>query len=144
MSNENEYRGRCFCGAVELRIVGKPQAAGYCHCASCREWSASPVNAFTLWDPGAVTVTRGAELVGSYSKTERSIRKWCKACGGHLFTEHPQWKVTDVYASVMPEFKFQPMLHVNYGETVLHLHDGLPKQNDFPKEMGGSGKTLPE
>jgi hypothetical protein len=36
------------------------------------------------------------------------------------------------------------MLHVNYGETVLHIHDGLPKQKDFPKEMGGSGVSLPE
>ena len=36
------------------------------------------------------------------------------------------------------------MLHVNYGETVLPMRDGLPKQKDFPKEMGGSGTSLPE
>jgi len=27
---------------------------------------------------------------------------------------------------------------------VLHLHDGLPKQQDVPKEMGGSGVLIPE
>jgi hypothetical protein len=27
---------------------------------------------------------------------------------------------------------------------VLHLHDGLPKQRDVPKEMGGSGTLIPE
>ena len=26
-----------------------------------------------------------------------------------------------------------------YEETVLHIHDGLPKQKDVPKELGGSG-----
>jgi hypothetical protein len=29
-------------------------------------------------------------------------------------------------------------------ETVFHIKDGLPKMRDMPKEMGGSGETLPE
>ena len=29
-------------------------------------------------------------------------------------------------------------------ETVLRIKDGLPKMKDVPKEMGGSGDTLPE
>lgn len=141
---DEEYKGRCFCGAVELRVVGNPAAMGYCHCESCRAWSASPVNAFSLWPPNAVEVTRGAEQLGSFAKTENSIRKWCKACGGHLFTEHPGLGVTDVYAAVLPDLPFDAMLHVNYGETVLRMRDGLPKQRDFPKEMRGSGALLPE
>jgi len=141
---DNEHKGRCFCGAVEVRVTGKPAAMGYCHCTSCREWSAGPVNAFTLWPPAQVTVTRGAENVGAYKKTENSIRKYCTKCGGHLMTEHPPFSLVDVYAATIPSFKFEPMLHVNYGETVLRMRDGLPKQKDFPKEMGGSGQLLPE
>jgi hypothetical protein len=144
MSIDSEYKGRCFCGAVELRVVGEPAAMGYCHCASCRKWSAGPVNAFTLWPPGAVAITHGADHLGSYSKTDRSIRKWCKACGGHVLTEHPGFGLIDVYVATIPEFPFDPMLHVNYGETVLRIRDGLPKQKDFPKEMGGSGTLVPE
>ena len=141
---EREYKGRCFCGAVQLHVKGTPAAMGYCHCSSCRQWSAGPVNAFTLWPPSAVTITRGADQLGSFAKTENSIRKWCTACGGHVLTEHPGFGLTDVYAAVLSEFAFEPMLHVNYGETVLHIHDGLPKQKDFPKEMGGSGVSVPE
>jgi hypothetical protein len=144
MSSEKELKGHCFCGAVELKVVGEPAAMGYCHCSSCREWSAGPVNAFTLWPPSAVTITRGADQVAKFQKSERSVRKWCKVCGGHLMTEHPTWGVTDVYAAVLPDLPFSPGVHVNYGETVLHLHDGLPKQRDLPKEMGGSGATLAE
>jgi len=144
MPIENEYKGRCFCGAVELKVAGKPEAMGYCHCTSCRSWSAGPVNAFTLWQPGALTITKGADQIGGYNKTENSIRKFCKKCGGHLFTDHPPFKLVDVYAATIPEFPFSPMLHVNYGETVLRMKDGLPKQKDFPKEMGGSGTLLPE
>jgi hypothetical protein len=59
---------------------------GYCHCTSCRRWSAGPINAFTLWKSEAVAITR----------------------------------------------------------AVLHIHDGLPKMQDFPRELGGSGVVLPE
>ena len=139
-----EYQAKCFCGAVEITATGEPFAMGYCHCESCRHWSAGPVNAFTLWPPGTVRVTRGAEHVGTYNKTPVSDRKWCKQCGGHLLTEHPTLKFTDVFAALLPQLKFSPGLHVNYREAVLRVRDGLPKLKDFPKEMGGSGETLPE
>lgn len=109
-----------------------------------RSWSAGPVNAFTLWPPDAVKVTKGADLLGTYNATEHSFRRWCKTCGGHVLTEHPGMGLTDVYAATIPSFPFKPGLHVNYGETVLHIRDGLPKMKDMPAEMGGSGDTLPE
>ena len=144
MSDTNVYTGRCFCGAVELTVTGEPAAMGYCHCGSCREWSAGPVNAFSLWPPAAVRITKGAENVGRYQKTEKSIRQWCKTCGGHLLTEHPLWSLNDVYVAVIPDLPFKPALHVNYQETVLPVKDSLPKQKDVPTEMGGSGELLPE
>ena len=39
---------------------------------------------------------------------------------------------------------FKAALHVNYQETVLPMKDGLPKQKDAPKELGGSGVLVPE
>jgi hypothetical protein len=138
------YEGSCFCGAVQIAVEGEPVAAGYCHCASCRSWAAAPVNAFTLWKPDAVKVTRGEADVGAYHKTERSNRKFCRLCGGHLFTEHPGWGVVDVYAATIPTLRYVPQLHVNYAESVLPIRDGLPKMKDMPKEMGGSGVVLPE
>jgi len=102
------------------------------------------VNAFSLWNPDAVQVTRGADNIGTYNKTPNSYRKWCKTCGGHIFTEHPGWGLTDVYAAVIPDFPYQPSVHVNYQETVLRIKDGLPKLKDFPEELGGSGASIAE
>ena len=85
---------------------------GYCHCASCRPWSAGPVNAFTLWKPQNVKVTKGAELSATSSK-QNSDRQWCTKCGGHVFTHHPAWGITDVYAATIPSLDFKPALHVN-------------------------------
>lgn len=144
MSNTNTYKGSCFCGAVQFSVTGEPVAMGYCHCESCRHWSAGPVNAFSLWQPAALQITQGADNIGTYHKTPNSYRKWCQTCGGHLFSEHPGMSLTDVYAAVIPGLAHQPTVHVNYQETVLHIKDGLPKWKDFPKEMGGSGVSLPE
>ena len=140
----SEHKGSCFCGAVELTVSGAPAAMGYCHCSSCRHWSAAPVNAFTLWKPDAVKITKGRDNLATYNKTDHSFRKSCKTCGGHVLTEHPGMGLTDVYAAVIKELRFEPMLHVHYGESVLRVRDGLPKQKDLPKEMGGSGTVLPE
>jgi hypothetical protein len=144
MTDEKTYLGACFCGAVQFSVSGEAAAMGYCHCESCRRWSAGPVNGFTLWQPSALKVLKGEDAIDAHNKTARSARKWCTRCGGHLFTEHPHWQLIDVYAATIPEFAFKPALHVNYQETVLPIRDGLPKMRDLPKEMGGSGETLPE
>lgn len=138
------YDSSCFCGSVRFSVDGEPAAMGYCHCNSCRRWSAGPVNAFTLWKPQAVRVTEGSTHIGHFNLTENSVRKWCVRCGGHLFTEHPGMGLTDVYAALLPTLGFNAAFHVNYAETVLPMRDGLPKFKDFPKEVGGSGETVPE
>ena len=138
------YKGKCFCGAVEIETRGTPEAMGYCHCSSCRSWSAAPVKAFTLWKPQNVRLTRGAELIGKFARSEASERQYCRRCGGHLMTDHPSLGLVDVYAATIPALKFVPGVHVNYSETVLPIKDGLPKLKDFPAEMGGSGVAVAE
>lgn len=136
--------GACFCGAVEIEVTGAPEAMGYCHCESCRSWSAGPVNAFTLWKPENVKVTKGADHVGHFMKTDRSDRQYCTQCGGHLMTHHPLWNLTDVFAATIPGIEFKPGVHVNYAQSVLPIKDGLPKLRDFPSELGGSGVAVAE
>jgi hypothetical protein len=138
------HTGNCFCGAVQIEATGAPEAMGYCHCESCRSWSAGPVNAFTLWNPANVKVTRGSKFIGHFRKTDMSDRQFCKKCGGHLMTDHPPLGLIDVYAATLPTLDFVPGVHVNYAQTVLRMKDGLPKLKDFPAEFGGSGEVIAE
>ncbi len=89
-------------------------------------------------------MTQGEDQIGEYNQNERSYRQWCKVCGGHVMTRHPQWGLVDVYAATIPEFPFAPEVHANYESTVLRMKDGLPKFKDFPEELGGSGETIAE
>jgi hypothetical protein len=139
-----KHKGACFCGAVEIEVTGEPKGMGYCHCASCRSWSAGPVNAFTLWEPASVKVTRGKDKLATFAKNPSSERQFCKVCGGHVMTNHPGMGLIDVYAATIPSLKFAPGVHVNYAETVLPIKDGLPKFKDFPEAFGGSGEMVAE
>ena len=138
------HQGSCFYGAVQIEVRGEPEAMGYCHCQSCRFWSAAPVNAFSLWKPDAVEVVGGEEHLATFKKSEMSERQYCAKCGGHIMTNHPTFGLIDVYAATIPSLRFIPGVHVNYAETVLPMRDGLPKLKDFPAELGGSGKMIPE
>jgi hypothetical protein len=138
------YTGQCFCGAIHVEARGEPEAMGYCHCESCRHWSAGPVNAFTLWKPENVQVVVGKQYLARVRRSETSDRQFCRQCGGHVMTWHPGFGLVDVYAAIIPGLEFKPAVHVNYAESVLRMKDGLPKLRDFPAELGGSGETMPE
>jgi hypothetical protein len=117
---------------------------GFCHCGSCRSYTGAPLVAFVLFKAENVKVTKGAEAIGRFQKSEMSERQFCTKCGGHIMTGHPTLGFTDVYAAAIPTVSFKPSVHLNYGETVLPIRDGLPKLKDFPAEVGGSGQAIPE
>ena len=142
--SEKTRTSRCFCGAVEVDLDGEPAVMAYCHCTSCRGWLGAPLHAATLWPTPKVRVRKGAGKLAMYKKTEASHRHFCSVCGAPVLIGHPALKLTDVPAGSIEGLAYRPTLHVNYGEKVLAVRDGLPKFKDFPKEFGGSGETLPE
>ena len=108
---------------MEVILSGNPEVMAYCHCESCRRWSASPVSGFTLWKPESIQVVKGEEKIDGYTgnpvtsdKAVVSNRTWCKKCGGHVFTDHPAMGLVDVPSAVIDEFIFRPGFHVHYQE----------------------------
>ena len=140
----DSYTGQCFCGAVEFEVSGAPSVMGYCHCVDCTTWAAAPINAFSLWSPESLKITKGEGNIGTYNKTEHAYRKFCTTCGGHLFSAHPGAKFVDVYPNVVPDLKHEPTVHVHYARRTMDVKDGLPKFKDMPAEFGGSGDMLTE
>ena len=143
MANQT-YKSGCVCGAVQLEISGEPAVQAYCHCNSCRSWLGAPIHAATLWPAQNVKIVKGADNLGLYKKTEASHRQFCKSCGAPVLIGHPAMGLTDLPAGSVAGLSYKPTVHVNYGEKVMSVRDGLPKFKDFPKEFGGSGETLPE
>jgi hypothetical protein len=151
MSEQLQHEGSCFCGDVKFTVSGEPELMAYCHCDSCRSWSAGPINAFTLWKPTTLEITQGLDNIAGFDKnpisgdeTVVSNRVWCKTCGGHLYTDHPTMGLIDVPAVVIKGLDFKPAFHVHYQESVHSMKDGLTKFKDLPKAAGGSGEELSE
>ena len=143
MAND-KIKGRCFCGAVEIRASGEPVAMGYCHCKDCAKWSAAPMNSYSFWGPDQLEIIKGKENIETFSKTEHSKRKFCKKCGGHLMTAHPDSNLVDIFVVILEGFQFKPSIHVNYESKIVSVKDGLPKFKDLPEEFHGTGEILPE
>jgi hypothetical protein len=125
MSDADVYHGRCFCGAVQFIARGEPAGMRYCNRESCRHGSAGPVDAFVLWKPEALRVIRGANEIGTCNTTPHGLSKWCRRCGGRLFTLHPELGLLDVCAANI---------------------DGFPFKQDAPPRLktGGSGSFVIE
>ena len=138
------YQAGCPCGAVQLELSGEPPVQVYCHCNSCRTWLGAPIHGATLWPSTSVKITKGADNLGMYKRTEASHRQFCKSCGAAVMVGHPGIGMVDVPSVSIRGLDFQPTIHVHYGEKVMPVRDGLPKFRDFPKEFGGSGEMLAE
>jgi hypothetical protein len=95
-------------------------------------------------EAGKREVTKGADQIGTYNKTEKHHRQFCQTCGGHVMSRLPAFGLIDVFSATIPDFPFRPQLHFHYAETVLPMRDGLPKLKDFPAELGGSGEIIAE
>lgn len=138
------HKAHCACGGVEVELSGAPALQCYCHCNDCRDWLGAPVHAATGWPAAQVKITKGADNVTIYKRTEKSCRTSCKSCGGAVFVLHPAIGVYDVLAATIEDFRFAPSMHIYYGERMIDMKDGLPKFRKAPKALGGDDELMAE
>jgi hypothetical protein len=50
----------------------------------------------------------------------------------------------DILIGAFRDFSFQPQAHLNYGDAIIRMADGLPKYRDMPGQSGGSDELMPE
>jgi len=139
------YHATCACGAVRLEAEGEPVLQCYCHCTLCRGMTGAPVNAVALWPRDAVQFATGEDRLTRFQRPGTpSIRLGCRACGGLVGSDLPHAALFDIFAGLVRDLDFAPTLHLNYGNAVLRIRDGLPKFRDMPEHAGGSGALLAE
>ena len=136
MNNEKAYEGSCFCGTVRFTVSGEPV-----------EWAIAIVTPVDAGRQGLSTLSlygnpkrckslRARKTSALTTRRPRSYRKWCKICGGHIFTEHPGWGLTDVYAAVIPDFPYHaPASCELSGDGAAH--QGWIAEDEGPPERNG-------
>jgi hypothetical protein len=126
---------KCPCGAISLKISGKPVVQLYCHCDDCQAAHGAAYVSAAIYPASAVEVARG-ELAPMIVKTTERMR--CAGCGAHLFSEIASVGMRSVSAYLLPKGEFNPQFHVQCQHAVLPVVDDLPHYKAFPAAFGGA------
>lgn len=122
-------RGHCLCGNVELEASGAANWVAYCHCASCRRHTGSPVTCFVNFSREAVRFGREPSVFESSPGVRRSF---CARCGTPIAYETDRRpNEIDIYLNVFDEpASFSPEVHAFYSERIpwFDTRDELPRK----------------
>jgi hypothetical protein len=83
----SERTGRCLCAQVRFRITAEPVIARICWCRDCQRLAGNgTVNAIF---PGEAIAVEGAtaEYASQGDSGNTVRRRFCPACGSHLFAD---------------------------------------------------------
>jgi hypothetical protein len=112
------HSGRCLCGNVTFEIVSEPLWVAYCHCASCRRHTASPVACFAGFEERNVRFPK--DKPASHESSEGTWRSFCRTCGSPVSYRSQRFPgEVHFYTGVMdaPE-RYRPTGHVNFEEHI--------------------------
>ncbi len=128
-------RGHCLCGQLRFETDGDPQWVCYCHCASCRRHTASPVSLFVNFKRERVRFQGERQTFRSSPGVRRSF---CARCGTPVAYETDRRDdEIDLYAGVFdaPE-NLPPQSHVFCGERLpwFDTRDDLPRHGTPTQE----------
>jgi hypothetical protein len=121
--------GHCLCGNIEFEANGVPSWVAYCHCASCRRHTGSPVTCFVNFARTEVSFRREPAVFESSPGVRRSF---CDRCGTPIAYEtEKRPKEIDVYLNVFDEPEaFSPEMHAFHSERIpwFDTRDELPRK----------------
>ena len=83
----SERTGGCLCGQVRYRTASEPVIARICWCRDCRRISSNgTVNA--IFPSASIEVAgRTSEYTSTADSGNQVRRRFCPACGSHLFAD---------------------------------------------------------
>jgi len=82
MSDGNQRKGVCLCGAIKMTATSASNSVGACHCKMCRRWGGGPFMELTC---NADVEIDGEEHVSVFDSSAWAERGFCNKCGTHLF-----------------------------------------------------------
>jgi hypothetical protein len=128
---DSTLTGACLCGGVRFEVTEPPLSAGYCHCTRCQRRTGSGASVSANIAPGSLRILAGEELVAEYRPPEGFLKVFCSACGGALWSRHPD--DPDRIGVRMGTFDSDPGVRPSYRQYVAYAapwepipDDGLP------------------
>ena len=122
-------KGHCLCGQIRFETSGEPRWVCYCHCASCRRHTASPVSCFVNFNTKNVQFDSPCS---TFASSEGVTRSFCSRCGTPIaYQTERRADEIDLYINAFDEPEaFTPRKHVFYAEHIpwFDVKDELPRE----------------
>ncbi|CAN5638169.1 GFA family protein [soil metagenome] len=116
-----------MCGNIRYEVVGEPEAASICHCASCRKSAGAHSVAWVVFPRGSFRVISGIPAL--YRSSDHVSRTFCRECGTTLTYQHDEDSDSiDVSAASLDDpDEFSPTRHVWLEDKLAWetVNDGL-------------------
>ena len=121
--------GHCLCGQLSFQARGEPGWVAYCHCASCRRHSASPVACFVNFPLDRVAFFGER---ATFQSSPGVTRSHCARCGTPIAyeTEKRAGEI-DLYLNAFDDpAAFEPQSHSFFAERIpwFDTRDELPRK----------------
>ena len=121
--------GHCLCRRISFETDGEPRWVSYCHCASCRRHTGSPVTCFVNFELAKVAFSGER---ATFRSSPGVTRSHCARCGtpiGYETARRPG--EIDLYLNAFdaPE-AFPPRGHAFFEEHIpwFDTRDDLPRK----------------
>ncbi|HTV76629.1 MAG TPA: GFA family protein [Steroidobacteraceae bacterium] len=95
----NYRTGQCLCGAVRYRLTTEPLVTRICWCRDCQRLAANGTVNMVVPTAALEATGRLSEYVSTADSGNEIRRRFCPACGSHLFANssaRPQFTVVRV------------------------------------------------
>ena len=134
MSDIQERKGSCLCGAVHYRITGPARAILACHCTQCRKQTGHHFAA-TAAKVADVNI-EGADHVTWYAASDEARRGFCHICGSTLFWQRNDSDHISIGAGTLDGetgLKLERHVFADDKGDYYEITDGKPQHESFSR-----------
>jgi hypothetical protein len=128
MDTDGALTGGCLCGAIRFELSPPPTQAGYCHCTRCQRRTGTSSSAQVVADEGSIAFLQGEELVQGWCPPDGMEKCFCRECGAHLFSRHPESKA--IKSVRMSAFDGDPGVRPSFRQFVAYAAPWEPIPDD--------------
>lgn len=121
--------GKCYCGAVEYRVMDEFRYAANCHCSNCRRVTGSAFKPFAGIGRAKLTMNKGQDSILIYGE-ENGNNTHCRLCGSLLYSVVRDGAWVHVAMGTLVDVpSIRPDRHIFVGSKApwYTITDGLPQ-----------------
>lgn len=121
MSQSQNLKASCLCGAVKITASKAKSEFDACHCSMCAKWGGGPL--LTV-ECGSDIDIEGADSVSVFSSSEWAERAFCKHCGSHLYYHlipHNEYVLPLGLFDDRPQLQFDKQIFIDEKPSEYHF-----------------------